>query len=91
MKIYDCFMFSDEKMLLEVRLNLLNKYIDKFIIAEATYFHNGDPKNLNFNYKEFPEFKNKIEYIVVKDQPPNLILAKENDSKKELEKKKNHK
>ena len=87
MKIYDCFMFSDEKMLLEVRLNLLNKFVDKFIIAEASYFHNGEAKNLNFNYKDYPEFKNKIEYLIVKDQPPNLISTGRNDSKKELEEK----
>lgn len=84
MKIYDCFMFSDEKMLLDFRLNVLNKFIDKFIITEAAYLHNGDSKKLNFNINDFPEFKSKIEYIVVKDQPLNLIMEDKNDN---LEKK----
>ena len=59
MKIYDCFMFSDEKMLLDIRLNSLNRFVDKFIITEASYFHNGQPKKLNFNINEFSEFKKK--------------------------------
>ena len=37
MKIYDCFMFSDEKMLLDIRLNVLNDYVDQFVIIESKY------------------------------------------------------
>ena len=44
MKIYDCFMFSDENMILLIRLNELNKYIDKFVITEAAYTHDGSQK-----------------------------------------------
>ena len=80
MKIYDCFMFSDEKMLLDIRLNTLNKFVDKFIITEATYLHNGESKKLNFNINDFSKFKNKIEYIVVENQPSNIILENENDN-----------
>ena len=32
MKIYDCFMYFDEDVVLDVRLNVLNKYVDKFVI-----------------------------------------------------------
>ena len=39
MKIYDCFMFFDEEMLLDLRLNILDEYVDKFVITEATYLH----------------------------------------------------
>ena len=35
MKIFDSFMFSDENMLLNVRLNVLNQFVDKFIISES--------------------------------------------------------
>ena len=80
MKIYDCFMFSDEKILLDIRLNSLNKFVDKFIITEANYLHNGDPKKLNFNINEFSKFKDKIEYIIVKDQPLNILSENKNDS-----------
>ena len=48
MKIYDCFMFFDEEMLLDFRLNYLNKYVDKFLITEAKYSHSGEKKKLNF-------------------------------------------
>ena len=40
MNIYDCFMYFDEDLLLDLRLNSLNKYIKKFVITEATYTHN---------------------------------------------------
>ena len=79
MKIYDCFMFFDEEMLLDLRFNVLNKYVDKFIITEARYAHNGDPKKLNFDIKKFENFKDKIEYIVVNEPPPNLFEINEND------------
>ena len=45
MKIYDCFMFSDENMILNVRLNVLNQIVDKFVITEAAYTHDGSKKN----------------------------------------------
>ena len=88
MKIYDCFMFSDENELLDLRLNSLNKYVDKFIIVEAAYLHNGQSKKLNFNINMFKEFKEKIEYIVVKSNPPNLNLEKINETIQEQEKRK---
>ena len=60
MKIYDCFQFFDEEMLLDLRLNIMDKYVDKFVITEATYMHNGKPKKLNFDIKKYSKFKEKI-------------------------------
>ena len=51
MKIYDCFMFFDEEMLLDLRLNIMDKFVDKFVITEATYMHSGKPKKLKFDIK----------------------------------------
>ena len=34
MKIYDCFMFYDEDLVIDLRLNILNKYVNEFIIVE---------------------------------------------------------
>ena len=79
MKIYDCFQFFDEEMLLNLRLNILDKYVDKFVITEATYMHNGKPKKLNFDIKKYNRFKDKIIYIVVDRQPPDLFKIKESD------------
>ena len=73
MKIYDCFMFFDEEMLLDLRLNIMNKYVDKFIITEASYMHSGKPKKLMFDINKFSKFKDKIIYIVVDDLPPGLF------------------
>ena len=41
MNIYDCFMYFDEDLLLDIRLNSLNSFVKKFVITEATYTHNG--------------------------------------------------
>ena len=65
-------MYFDEDMLLDLRLHMLNKYVKKFVITESTYLHSGKKKKLNFDYKNFIKFKDKIEYIVV-DQPPSGI------------------
>ena len=35
MKIIDCFMYYDEDLILDIRLNTLDKYISNFIICEA--------------------------------------------------------
>ena len=81
-------MFSDELMLLELRLKILDKFVNKFIITEAKYLHNGDSKKLNFDINKFKDFKNKIEYIVVSEQPPNILSTKISDTDKILNEKK---
>ena len=80
MNIYDCFMYFDEDLLLDIRLNTLNNYVSKFVITEATYTHNGTRKNLKFNINNFKKFKDKIIYIVVDEQPPNILQINETDS-----------
>ena len=50
-------MFFDEEMLLDLRLNVLDKYVDKFVITEASYMHSGKQKKLNFNINKFHKFK----------------------------------
>ena len=72
-------MFFDEEMLLDLRLNIMNKYVDKFIITEATYMHNGEAKKLNFDINKFSKFKDKIIYIVVDKEPPDLFKIYKND------------
>ena len=72
MKIFDCFMFYDEKVLLDIRLNILNEFVDYFVIVESRYFHNGLERNLNFNINEYPKFKDKIIYIIHENKPKEL-------------------
>ena len=83
MKIYDCFMFSDEKMLLDIRLNVLNDYVDQFVIIESKYKHNGDIKNKNFDINQYSKFKNKIKYIYLDEEPDGLVsISGEDDEDK---------
>ena len=79
MKIFDCFIYSDEEMLLDVRLNTLSQHIDKFIIVEANYKHNGDKKSKNFDIEKFRKFKDKIHYIYLDKIPNNLNIINKND------------
>ena len=80
MNIYDCFMYFDEDMLLDLRLNVLNNYVKKFVITEATYTHNGSKKKLNFDINNFKKFKDKIDYIVIDKPPPTIINLKDEDT-----------
>ena len=79
-------MYSDEDMMLDIRLNILNKYVSNFIICEASFNHNGSSKKLNFNIKNFSKFKDKIIYLSIKDQPANLHVINNNDNENENEK-----
>ncbi|MDC0937756.1 hypothetical protein OAR56_02005 [Pelagibacteraceae bacterium] len=81
MNIYDCFMYFDEDLLLDLRLNSLNKFVEKFIITEATYTHNGNKKQLKFDINKFKKFKDKIVYLVVDSQPKNILELEKGESK----------
>ncbi len=74
-------MFFDEEMILDLRLNILDKYVDKFVITEATYMHNGKPKKLVFDINKFSKFKNKIIYNVIDTMPNNLEKIDDSDDK----------
>lgn len=58
MKIVDCFPFFNELDLLEVRLNSLAPYMDKFVLCEMPVTHSGKPKPLFFqeNKERFKDF-----------------------------------
>ena len=73
-------MFFDEEQVLDLRLNIMDKYIDKFVITEASYMHSGRPKKLVFDINKFSKFKDKIIYIVVDKPPPDLLKIDESDS-----------
>ena len=79
MKIYDCTTFYDEHMMYDVRLNTLNKNVHKFVVAEATYTHSGQPKKLNFDINNYKKFKDKIIYKVIDYQPKNIEEIKPNE------------
>ena len=80
MKIFDCFMYFDEEIVLDLRLNILEKYVDYFIIVESIYTHKGDKRNLKFNPKKFTKFKNKIKYFIYDEIPEKIEHILENDN-----------
>ncbi len=73
MKIYDCTTFYSEHMMLDVRFHVLNDYVEKFIVTESLYSHSGQPKKLNFDINNYPKFKDKIIYLVIDQEPDDLI------------------
>ena len=74
MKIYDAFLFFNELDLLDIRLNLLNDVVDKFVIVESTVTFSGKTKKLFFdeNKQMFEKFSDKIIHIVVSDTPEDF-------------------
>jgi beta-1,4-mannosyl-glycoprotein beta-1,4-N-acetylglucosaminyltransferase len=67
--IYDCFSYWDEDLLLDLRLNILNNFVDYFVIVEGNKTWQNNPKKLRFNIKKFKKFEKKIIYIPVEDMP----------------------
>jgi beta-1,4-mannosyl-glycoprotein beta-1,4-N-acetylglucosaminyltransferase len=57
-------MYFDEEMVVDVRLNTLNKFVDYFVIVESSFTHKGEPRKLKFNHKKFEKFKDKIIYVI---------------------------
>ena len=84
MKIFDCFMYFDEDIVLEVRLNYLDKYVDQFIIIESEYNHKGEKRTPLFDINKFKKFENKIKYILTNDIPPGIESIKIDDNKSEI-------
>jgi beta-1,4-mannosyl-glycoprotein beta-1,4-N-acetylglucosaminyltransferase len=83
MKIFDCFMYFDEEIVLDLRLNTLDRYVDYFVIVESTFTHRGDKRNLKFNHKKFEKFRDKIIYLTFDKEPNGIEVIYENDSENE--------
>ena len=77
MNIYDCTTFYSEKMMLDVRFNVLNEEVHKFVIVESAHSHSGESKKFNFNINDFSKFKDKIIYIKINKEPDDLYSNKE--------------
>jgi len=77
MKIFDCTTFHSEHLMMDVRFNVLNEYVHKFIVTESTFSHSGKRKKLNFDINNYPKFKDKIIYVII-DKEPNDIIKIDN-------------
>ncbi|MDA9653616.1 hypothetical protein N9T29_01700 [Candidatus Pelagibacter sp.] len=80
MKIFDCVPYFDENMMLDLRFNILNEHVFKFIIVEQLYTHSGEKKKQNFDINNFKKFKDKIEYFLIENEPKDLHKIDTNDT-----------
>ena len=82
MKIFDCFMYFDEEVVLDLRLNFLDQYVDYFVIVESIYTHKGEKRKLKFNPNKFEKFKSKIIYKVYDENNEGIEKILDQDSEK---------
>jgi len=87
MKIFDCFMYFDEEIVLDVRLNTLNQFVDYFVIVESRFTHKGGRRNLKFDLNKFKKFKDKIIYLIYDEQPKEVELINNQDNQNEVSRK----
>ena len=80
-------MYFDEEVVLDLRLNTLDRYVDYFVIVESTFTHRGDKRNLKFNHKKFEKFKDKIIYLTFDKEPDGIEVVYENDNESEKSRK----
>ena len=84
MKIIDCTTYYSEDLMLDVRFNILDKYVSRFIITESKFSHSEQKKTLNFNINNFPKFKDKIEYLVIEKEPNGIDFENTSSSAKRM-------
>ena len=78
-KIFDCFMYIDEDLDLDIRLNTLDEFVDYFIIVESTFTHRGDKRKLRFDLKKYEKFRNKIIYLIYDNEPNGIQKINDED------------
>ena len=87
MKIFDCFMFFNEDIQLDIRLNILDQYVDKFVIIESRYTHSGVKRDPVFDIKKYKKFESKIIYILLDKEAENLLeITPDDDHNKKSQK-----
>tara|TARA_Y100001936_G_scaffold101491_1_gene99837 strand:+ start:1403 stop:2209 length:807 start_codon:yes stop_codon:yes gene_type:complete len=77
MAVFDCFQYFNEEHIADIRFNILDKFVDSFVIVESTVNHQGKHKKLNFDINKYKKFKKKINYIVVDDTPDKIKKSHE--------------
>jgi beta-1,4-mannosyl-glycoprotein beta-1,4-N-acetylglucosaminyltransferase len=68
-RIYDCFCYFNEDMLLELRLETLWDHVDYFVICESVLTISGLPKPLYFDPAKFKKYESKIRHLIVDNYP----------------------
>jgi len=73
MKIIDTTTFFEEHLMMDLRFNILNAFVDHFIVCEARFTHSGKEKEINFNKSDYPEFEDKITHLIIDKEPIDII------------------
>ena len=79
MRVFDCTTYYEEDLMMDLRFNVLNEFVDKFVVSEATFSHSGNQKKIKFNPNNFKKFKDKIIHIVVEEDPIDKIKKETTD------------
>ncbi len=72
MAIFDCFQYFNEDHIADLRFNILDEYVDFFVVVESTVNHQGQARKLHFDKNKYKKFQKKIVYIEVDDTPDNI-------------------
>tara|TARA_B110000438_G_scaffold294480_1_gene335956 strand:+ start:467 stop:1336 length:870 start_codon:yes stop_codon:yes gene_type:complete len=80
-------MYFDEEVVLDVRLNTLNEFVDYFVIVESKFTHKGEQRELKFNPKKFEKFKDKIIHLIYDEQPQEIEIINNKDNENEKSRK----
>lgn len=80
MRVFDTTTFFEEKLMMDLRFNILDPFVDKFIVCEATFSHSGKKKEIKFDKKDFPKFQDKIVHIIIDKDPVEKTLNQNNNS-----------
>ena len=81
MRVFDTTTFFEEKLMMDLRFNILDPFVDKFIVCEATFSHSGKKKEIKFDKKDFPKFQDKIIHIIMDKDPVEKTINQNNNSK----------
>ena len=73
MKLFDCTSFYSEHLMMDIRFNILNEKVHKFVVVESKFSHSGKEKKLNFDINNYKKFKDKIIYLVIENEPDGLL------------------
>lgn len=79
--VFDCVPFFNELDILKLRMQILDPYVDRFVIEESSVTFSGEPKQMIFaeNRHLFKEFEDKIRYVAVEDSPMEGVTTHERD------------
>lgn len=79
--IFDCVPFFNELDILKLRMEILDPYVDYFVLEESTVTFSGEDKKMIFaqNRQLFDKFKDKIRYVAVTDSPMSGVTTHERD------------